>query len=139
MTTKLELKYEDPFLYTNYLSNIYSKVFNTSECLEESLANSYLFGRSNLCHIEKQYLEQELLSQGAGFNNFINYVGPKFNDGLIQLISQIITKRSHPQIDPEINDLSDISELSNFPYMQKVPVWIHQTPLRTYSRSNTMG
>jgi hypothetical protein len=122
----MEIEYEDPLLYINYLSSIYSKVFNTSDCLEEALANSYLFERSNLCHIEKQYLEQKLLKQHPGYNSFINYTGAKFKDGLRQLISQIATEHSNHLY------TSENSEFTNFSYLENIPVWINQKPLRTY-------
>jgi hypothetical protein len=132
VSTKMEIEYRDPLLYINYLSNIYSKVFNTSKCLEESLANSYLFERSNLCHIEKQFLEHELLSQGEGYNNFIDYVGEKFNNGLRQLISQIIIEHHNSRSNDKITNIFDISKFTDFSYLEDIPVWIHQKPLRTY-------
>jgi hypothetical protein len=128
----MEIEYKDPFLYINYLSNIYSRTFKTSECLEESLANSYLFDRSNLCNIEKQYLEQELLKQHPGYNNFINYTGLKFKDGLKQLISQIIIEHHNSRSNDKITNIFDISKFTDFSYLEDIPVWIHQKPLRTY-------
>lgn len=101
------------------MTNTYSKAFYSSKCLEESLANSYLFDRHDSCHIELQYLRQELLSQGAGYCNFINYMGPKFNSGLGQLISQIATDRPDPNTDAEIMTISEISEFTNLHLMQK--------------------
>jgi hypothetical protein len=132
VSSTMEIEYEDPLLYINYLSSIYCKVFNTSECLEEALANSYLFERSNLCHIEKQYLEQELLKQPAGYNSFINYTGAKFKDGLRQLISQTVTEHSNHLSNTKITSTPENSEFTNFSYLENIPVWIHQKPLRTY-------
>jgi hypothetical protein len=128
----MELEYEEPLLYINYLRNIYSKVFNTSECLEEALANSYLFERTNLCHIEKQYLEQELLKQHPGYNSFINYTGAKFKDGLRQLFSQIVTEHSDDRSTNKITSTPEYSQFTDFSYIYDIPVWIHQKPLRTY-------
>jgi hypothetical protein len=129
----IEIKYEDPLLYSNYLSHSYIDLFNTSKCLEESLANSYLFNRSILCHSDKEYLKQELLSQGEGYNSFINYVDSKFSDGLQNLISHIARKYFDSKSNSKINNTSHLSEFFNFSYMHNVPIWIHQMPLRTYS------
>jgi hypothetical protein len=136
VTSLIEIKDGNPFLYINYLSNIYTKVFNTSECLEEALANSYLFERSNLCHIEKQYLEQELLKQHPGYNSFINYTGAKFKDGLRQLFSQIVMEHSDDRLNNKIKSTPENSQFNNFTYFENIPVWIHQQPLRTY-KGNT--
>lgn len=132
VTTNIEIESGDPFLYSNYLSNIYSQVFNTSECLEESLANSYLFDRSDLCHIEKQYLEQQLLKQNPGYNSFNNYTEGKFKDGLRQLISQIVTEGYNNTSNKKLTDIYGASKFNDFSYLENIPVWIHQKPLRTY-------
>ncbi len=130
-TTSIELECSDPLLYANYLSNIYTKVFNTNECIEEALANSYLFERSNLCRIEKQYLKQKLLNQLPGYNNFINYSDSKFKDGLIQLIAQIMKQRNH-ESNTKIIHVVERDEFSNIFSLENIPIWIHQIPLHIY-------
>ena len=132
-STIMEIEYKDPLIYINYLSNIYCKVFNTSECLEEALANSYLLERSNLCHINKEYLKKGLLSQGEGYNGFLSYINSKFNDGLQRLISYIDIKHSDPHSNSKLTNSLEQFEFFNVSYIHNVPVWLHQTPLRTYT------
>ncbi len=131
VTSIIEIECKDPFLYVNYLSNIYTKIFNTRECLEEVLANSYLFERNDSCHIEKEYLEQKLLNQHPGYNSFINYSGANFKDGLRQLISQI-AKNSECSSTAKIINIAEKTEFTNIHYLENVPIWINQEPLRTY-------
>jgi len=131
VTSYMEIKNENPFLYVDYLSNIYTKVFNTSECLEEALANSYLFDRSDLCHIEKQFLKLKLLNQYPGYNGFINYSGTKFKDGLSQLFSQI-AKNSVQSSNAKITNIAQKIEFMNIYYLENIPVWINQKPLHMY-------
>lgn len=128
----LEIEYDDPSLYINYLSDIYTKVFNTSECMEESLANSYLFDRSDLSHIEKQYLERKLLHQHPGYNGFIDYIeAEKFKNGLRQLILQILKYPDHSS-NAKITSIIEKTEFTKISYFENIPIWIHQKPLRTY-------
>jgi hypothetical protein len=129
--TCIELECNDPFLYANYLSDIYVKVFNTSKCLEEALANSYLFERSNLCHIEKQYFQQKLSKQNPGYNNFIDYTETKFKDGVRELISEIVKHSNHEPNTKMVNNVEK-DEFANTFYLENIPIWIHQTPLHMY-------
>lgn len=133
LISKVEIEYRDPLIYNNYLSNIFSEDFNTSKCLEESLANSYLFDRSALCRVDKDYLKQELLSQGEGYNGFINYVDSKFNDGLQKLISDIVKEHFDHNSNYKINNNLNLYEFFNFSFICNIPIWIHRTPLRTYT------
>jgi hypothetical protein len=130
VVSNVEIENEDPLLYSNYLSHTYSEHFNTGKCLEESLANSYLFDRSTLCHIDKDYLKQELLSQGEGYNGFINYVDSKFSNGLQNLISDIV-KEHHSN--SKITNTLKLSDFFNFSHIHNIPIWIHRTPLRTHT------
>ena len=79
-----------------------------------------------------QYLRKELLAQGEGYSNFINYIESKLSDGLRQLISQIVTTQPKPHTTDEILPISEISEFTNLAHAKKIPVWIHNIPLRTY-------
>ena len=88
--------------------------------------NSYLLARSDLCHIERRYLEEELLKQGAGYNDFINYVEPKFNNGIRRLISQIRSGKLDPPLDLPIEQIMNISSSEHYPYDNRVPIWLHK-------------
>jgi len=133
VVSNVEIEHGDPLLYSNYLSYTYSEDFNTTGCLEESLANSYLFERSILCHIDQDYLKHELLSQGEGYNGFINYVDSKFSYGLQKLISQIVKEYFDPHSKSKITKTLELAGFFNFSYIQNIPVWIHRMPLRTYT------
>jgi hypothetical protein len=133
VVSNVEIEHGDPLIYSNYLSYTFSEDFDTSRCLEESLANSYLFDRSTLCHIDKDYLKQELLSQGEGYNSFINYVDSKFSYGLQKLISDIVKENFDPHSNSKISNALKLSQFFNFSYIHNVPIWIHRKPLRTYT------
>ena len=97
----------------------------------------YLFDRSALCHIDKDYLKQELLSQGEGYSGFINYVDSKFSEGLQKLISDIVKSHFDPHSNSKMTNTLKLSEFINFSYIHNVPIWIHRTPLRTYTNCCT--
>lgn len=131
--TNVEIEHGDPLLYSNYLLYTFIENFNTSKCLEESLANSYLFDRSSLCHIDKEYLKRELLSQGEGYSDFINYVDAKFGEGLQNLISQIVKDYFDPHPNSTITTSLKLAGFFNFSYIHDIPIWLHRMPLRTYT------
>ena len=133
----VEVEHGDPSLYNKYLSDVYNENFNTSNCLEESLANSYLFERNALCHIDKDYLKKELLSQGEGYNSFINYIGSKFGSGLQKLISDIAKGPFDPPSNFDKYN-SFLSEFLNISCIPSIPIWVHKMPLRTYGNSRTL-
>ena len=54
----IELILEKPYIYTKYFTDVYSQVFNLSNCLEETLSNSYLFRWSPQCHINSEFLKE---------------------------------------------------------------------------------
>jgi hypothetical protein len=136
----IEIRSGHTFLYRMYLSQTYANSFNTHECLEESLANSYLVARANLCHIKEDYLEGQLLNQGPGYSDFISYLDTNFDKGLRKLILQIIDKRSNAHFDPQLNDLvlsvirnqannSSSNTNNNINSLCNIPVWIHYKPI----------
>jgi hypothetical protein len=122
----IEITLQNPYIYTNYHSSIYEKVFNSSDCLEEALANSYLLSRSEACHIEKGYLENMLLKQGPGYNGFLKYAGPKFKDGIRRLISQIKSGILSPPLDLPIEHTMNIASSADYPHDHNVPIWLHK-------------
>lgn len=122
----LEIILQDPSLYANYQSSVYEVVFNSNDCLEETLANTYLLARSDLCHIERGYLKEMLLKQGPGYNDFLKYVDPKFNDGTRRLISQIHTGKLNPPFDLPIEQIMNFSNTVDYPHNHNIPIWLHK-------------
>lgn len=122
----LEIILQDPSIYTNYQSSIYEPVFNSHDCLEETLANSYLLARSDVCHIERAYLEDMLLKQGPGYNDFLKYVESKFNTGARRLISQIHSGELNPLLDVPIEQIMNISSSLDYPHNHNIPIWLHK-------------
>ena len=122
----IEITLQNPYIYTSYHSSIYEKVFNSSDCLEEALANSYLLSRSEVCHIEKGYLENMLLKQGPGYNNFLKYSGTKFRDGIRRLISQIKSGILNPPLDLSTEHTMNIANSIDYPHDHNVPIWLHK-------------
>ncbi len=127
-TSIMEVIMQNPHIYTFYISSVYAEVFNTYNCLEESLANSYLLTRSDLCHIEKYYLKKELLKQGPGYNNFVNYYDElKFSYGSRKLISQIRFGKLNPSFILPIEQIMNITSPVGYHYNNnRIPIWLHK-------------
>jgi len=77
----MELLLGKSHVYTKYYSNVYSNVFNSPNCIEEALSNGYLFLWAEECHIDRYFLNDELLKQGPGYRNFVQYTGSNFSKG----------------------------------------------------------
>jgi hypothetical protein len=120
----LEILSGNPSLYTNYQFNLYSKLFNSTDCLEETLANSYLFEKAEQCHIDKQYLREELSSQAKGYKQFVNYLGSNFRNGSRRLISQIQKGLTNPPFDDPLEQILDISNPMDYAHGHRVPIWL---------------
>jgi hypothetical protein len=119
-------------IYSKYFSDVYVKSFNSSKCLEESLANRFLIEWTNECHIEKEFLKKELLKQTGGYKGFIRYMGANFVQGKRRLISQIKEGRSHPTSDEPLEKILEISDLANFTHKCDIPIWLHHRPRPLY-------
>ena len=130
----LEIILQDPSIYANYQSSIYETVFNSHDCLEESLANTYLLTRSDVCHIERAYLEEMLLKQGPGYNDFLKYVEPKFNHGARKLISQIRSGKLNPPLDVPIEQIMNISSSVDYPHNHNIPIWLHKRAIALHDK-----
>lgn len=130
----LEIILQDPSIYANYQSSIYEAVFNSHDCLEESLANTYLLARSGVCHIERTYLEEMLLKQGPGYNDFLTYVEPMFNLGVRRLISQIHSGKLIPPFDVPIEQIMNISNSVDYPHDHNIPIWLHKRAIALHDK-----
>jgi|SRR4029078_1836542 len=130
----IEIILQDPSIYTNYQSSIYEAVFNSRDCLEESLANSYLLDRAEVCHIEKTYLQEMLLKQGPGYNDFLKYIEPKFNNGVRRLISQIHSGKLNPPHDIPNKLIMNISSSPDYPHNHNIPIWLHKRAIPIHDK-----
>jgi hypothetical protein len=116
-------------IYTDYYSNIYSNVFNSSNCIEEALSNGYLFLWTEECHIDREFLRNHLLKQGPGYQDFIRYDGSlNFSIGTRMLLSQIrYGNLNATKYDP-IEQLIDIPNPIQYSSVYNIPVWLHHKP-----------
>lgn len=130
----LEIILQDPYIYSNYQSSIYEAVFNSHDCLEESLANTYLLARSDVCHIERAYLEEMLLKQGPGYSDFLKYVEPMFKLGARRLISQIHSGKLNPPFDVPIEQIMNISSSADYPHNHNIPIWLHKRAIALHDK-----
>ncbi len=122
----IEILIKKPLIYTGYYSNIYLPVFNTPACIEESLSNRYLFGMAQECHVDKKFLECELLKQGPGYNDFSKYGGSKFVDGKRMLLSQILHSSLNPPSLEAIEHLLNLPSPIEYANLHDVPIWLHR-------------
>jgi hypothetical protein len=124
--TIMEILSQNEDVYARYLSKVYTKVFNSSYCVEEALANAYLYEMAEICHIDKVYLKTVLLNQSHGFRDFIEYMGPNFERGKRRLLSQVQTATFNPSYDSPIEDIMTISNAKSYSHGCIIPIWIHK-------------
>ncbi len=113
-------------IYTKYYSEVYSNVFNSSDCIEEALSNGYLFLWAEECHIDRDFLRDELLKQGPGYSNFIQYEGPNFYKGNRILLSQIKNGNLNPTTYDPLDLLLDTPGPVRHSYIYNTPIWLHR-------------
>jgi hypothetical protein len=124
----MEILSSKPNIYTKYYSDIYSAVFNSPNCIEEALSNGYLFLWADKCHIDIDFLKDELLKQGPGYRNFIQYIGSNFSKGNRILLSQIRYGDLNPTSYDPIEQLVDTFDPIRYSLIYNVPIWLHHKP-----------
>src|SRR5215216_3985901 len=126
----MELLLGKSHIYTKYYSDVYSNAFNSSKCIEEALSNGYLFFWAEECHIDRDFLKDELLKQGPGYHDFIQYSGgsSNFSKGNRILLCQIRYGNLNPTTYDPIEQLIDISDPIRYSSVYNVPVWLHRKP-----------
>jgi hypothetical protein len=119
-----------PGIYTKYYSEIYSNTFNSSNCIEEALSNGYLFFWAEECHIDREFLKDELLKQGPGYRNFIQYGSgsSNFSKGNRILLSQIRYGNLNPTTYDPLEQLVGIPDPIRYSSIYNVPIWLHRKP-----------
>jgi hypothetical protein len=126
-STVLEILLQDSSLYFEYLWDHYCESFNTSDCIEESLANYYLYNKATNLNIDKIYLQKILLSQGPGYRDFLRFTGMNFGKGIRIILSQV-ANRFELQSRP-VEQILDYNTPIDKAHGHKIPVWIHIKPL----------
>lgn len=121
----MEILVGKPNLYTKYYTDIYSQVFNSPNCLEEALSNSYLFQWAEECRLDKQFLKDQLLKQGPGYSKFINYSDLKLFGGIRILLSQIRNSHLNPASYDPIEQLVDVPNPFQYSQSHDIPIWLH--------------
>jgi len=116
--------------YRPYKSNVYRRTFNTSDCIEESLANAESYRRLNeprysqRVYVEiraglRRYLKWVIPQQPPGYREGVDFLSePQYRDGLYSLQSQLLdgtlppsTPKSHWSVAPNmITSLADITD-----------------------------
>lgn len=126
--SKIELKVGNPSCYITYYSQVYSQSFNSTDCIEESLANCYLYEHSDACHIDVDYLKNELLSQTDAYKEFIGFTGDKFVNGCEKLVSQIMSLQMNSKNGEAYKDT-----MEEFSGANRIPIWLHTKPLPAHN------
>jgi len=124
----VEILSGNPFKYLNYLSNIYTQVFNSALCIEESLANSYLVSKTESSFLDTRGLMAHLLKQGPGYEDFSRYSNSNFPKGSRSLISQIMHGSLESTSTDPLEQIIRVVELANCASTNPIPVWIHEEP-----------
>jgi hypothetical protein len=134
----IEILLGKPHIYTKYYSEVYSKAFNSSNCIEEALSNGYLFlWAEECCHIDRNFLKDELLlKQGPGYHDFIKYSssnGGSSSSNLSKGNRILLSQIRHGDLNPTtsydpIEQLVDISNPIQYSSIYNVPIWLHRKP-----------
>lgn len=116
--------------YRPYKTNVYRRTFNTSDCIEESLANAESYRRLNEPRYTRRvdpairaglrrYLKWSIPQQPPGYREGVNFLSEApYRDGLYGLQSQMLdgrippsTPKTHWSVAPNmITSLADIAD-----------------------------
>jgi predicted RNA binding protein YcfA (HicA-like mRNA interferase family) len=116
--------------YRPYKANVYRRTFNTTDCIEESLANAESYRRLNEPRYTRRvdpairaglrrYLKWSISQQPPGYREGVNFLSKApYRDGLYDLQSQMLdgrippsTSKAHWSIAPNmITSLADITD-----------------------------
>jgi hypothetical protein len=126
----LEILLERPRLYKQYLSKMYEGSFNSPACLEESLANRYLYDRSERFKLEKTYLHDILSSQEFSYKDFKKYDEVEFAKANRRLLFQVLYGYN------DTLPVQPLEQIMNFLdqglYGHKIPIWLHYSAQEVY-------
>ena len=136
----MEILLGKPHIYAKYYSEVYSNVFNSSNCIEEALSNGYLFlWAEECCHINRDFLKDELLKQGPGYHDFIKYSSSSGSSSNLSKGNRILLSQiRHGDLNPAttaydpIEQLIDISNPIQYSSIYNVPIWLHRKPKPVY-------
>jgi hypothetical protein len=131
-STTLEIVTNKPRIYVDYSDRVYAKVFLTPHCIEEALANRYLYGRAETVHMRRGYLYRWLGSQPLGYQQFIDFVGTRFWIGRRTLMNQIQDCLSVPAKEKPIEQVMEVLSPWEYSTGHRVPLWLHRPPRGPY-------
>ena len=111
---------EAPQIYPNYKRNIYSQVWGTTDCFEETLANAFVLRANPMwSKIQRNYIEFLFTRQRDGYRQAIE-VGKENSHGMFdQLETQIVSHR--PRNIPRLSEYIE----ANIPFrLFRLPVYL---------------
>ena len=111
---------EAPRIYPNYKRNIYSQVWGTTDCFEETLANAFVLRANPMwSKIQRNYIEFLFTRQRDGYRQAIE-VGKENSHGMFdQLETQIVSHR--PRNIPRLSEYIE----ANIPFrLFRLPVYL---------------
>jgi hypothetical protein len=123
---RMEIITRNPSFYLNYSNNVYAKTFLSSDCIEEALANRYLYGRRDT-RLSFNYLYQILKAEPPGYCDFDSYSGPNFRKGRRVLMNQVLSCSIHPGRLEPIEQVVELVRPGDYSRGHRVPIWLHRT------------
>ena len=120
----IEILLHKPNLYLCYYTNIYLQNLFSDYCLEETLANQYMFIRFKT-FINKNF-NKIILEQNEINEKSINYVESIFIKDLRILLLQIKDCMLNPISTDPIEQIIDISNPMDLNHNHRVPIWLHK-------------
>ena len=125
--TLLEIILKKPLLYQKYQYDIYEPSFNSSNCLEEILANRYLLDKCENFLLDKKYIYKLISGTVDGYKDYIKYSKKKFLLENRRLLFKVLYGEENNRTIEPIEQIMHIEDSINLSY-HKIPIFINYIP-----------
>jgi hypothetical protein len=115
-------------VYIPHHHKIYLKTYGTSDCLDEALANRYVYGRDKTMRVSKSYLKAILLAQPGGYRDFLPFVGNDFWIGRRTQMNQFLSLQLHPRPELPIENMIELVGQDAYSEGHRVPIYLRIPP-----------
>lgn len=133
----IEILSGNPYVYDEYSRNVYTASFPSVDCIEEALANRYLYGRAESVRLHKDYLYASLEAQPPCYQLFNQYLGANFWKGRRLLTNQIKEGMIRPSYENPLENVIELLQPWHYSHGYQVPLWLHippRQPIRIFVR-----
>lgn len=124
-------------VYVPHFSTVYLVTFGTKDCVEESLANRFAYGRYKTMRVNKDYLSLILKRQLDGYRQFDQYKGGRFWEGLRLQMNEFYYCTPRPRHQIPIETTLELVPQDAYAAGHRVPIYLRvppAAPQRIYPR-----